>query len=129
MSASAARTSAQRVIGVHLTPFAPGVEHEDITSPRRWRDFWNRDPVLVVRAILRRIDLAPQAIAAVEAGAGEVDLLSDPPPHLAPFLSNGSDPVVFAIIWCGLTADQVREILNTLHAAGWAPPPPLDLAA
>jgi len=129
VNASAARVSTQRAIGVHLTPFAPDVEHDDVASPRRWRDFWNKDPVLVVRAILRRIARAPQSVAAVEAAGGEIDLLSDPPAHMVPYLSTGADPVVIAVIWDGMSLDQVREILSNLHAAGWAPPEAFEYAA
>lgn len=119
MSASAARS---KRIGVHLTPFAPGMEREGIDSPRRWREFWNQDPTRVIRALLRKIERAPGEISVTPVENGDVELRVTPPEYLVPYQCTGSDPVIIAIIWEGMTAPQVRRILDELMRSRWTPP-------
>ena len=125
--ASAAR-STQRVIRVHLTPFAPGMEKVGTADPRRWKTFWNRDLAPVVRALLKRLQIVPADLTVSSQVNGDVDLEIAPPPALAKYLSGKPERVPVAVFWEGATQAQLLEILQGLNAAGWTPPE-LDIAA
>ena len=76
MKAAAAR----RHVGVHLTPFAPGIRSLPLGHPRRWATLWSRTPRGAVAATLNRLGLSPQAVAvAPEAGVQTTsEVLSEP---------------------------------------------------
>lgn len=119
--ASAARAG-QRVIAVHLTPFAPGCERLGIDDKRRWATFWNKPTALVLRAVLTRLNRAPGEITTATLINGDVDLLAPPAADLEGLLSSPDDqPVPHATIWDGAAETEVLTILAQLRDAGWAP--------
>lgn len=122
--ASAARTWP---ISLHLTPFAPGCQTLAIDNPRRWRTFYGRPVMQVVKAVLARLNLTPTAVrAGPGAGPGDVDLLALPPAHLDGALSTPQGALVpYATFWDGLTLADLESAIAELTAQGWKPAAPL----
>jgi hypothetical protein len=113
LDASGARI---RTVGVHLTPFAPGVAGLAIDNPKRWRTFYGTTPEKVLRSTLARLRLAPGAVQLAVSAAGDLDLLAEHEQAL--------ESVPHAVFWDGLPEAEARAALEALRARGWTPDPP-----
>lgn len=117
--ASAARTWP---ISVHLTPFAPRCADLRIDHPSRWKTFYGLTVDQVVRATLKRLNLAPGACTAAVEG-NDTALLANVPPELLKLVSGRpGEPVPHALFWDGVSVEQLTQALNDLTARGWLPP-------
>lgn len=116
-----------RTVGVHLTPFAPGVKTLPLDHPKRWRVFYGVTPSKIVRTTLKRLGLPARLARPGREVNGDVELLAPVPPEELRLLSGlDGELAPFAVFWDGLTLSELTETLDALSAAGWEPPPPIE---
>jgi hypothetical protein len=100
-----------RDVLVHLTPFAPGLAQASTDSAKRNRVLWGRSPDQVVRVLCERLRVAPGEVQARPGFDGEPEIAR----HTAT-----DEPL--ALIWGGLSIEEINASLSAHIAAGWSPP-------
>lgn len=97
----------RRHVTVRLTDWAPGCLGLTADDDAVCKTLWSRTPLDVVRAVLRKLDLAADEVEAGQYG-GDPALIGPADPAEFP---EQSAPVPLALFWEGLTASELEEAL------------------
>jgi ribonucleotide monophosphatase NagD (HAD superfamily) len=100
-------------VQIHLTNQAHGCAKLGISDPRRWRTFYGKPQISVMRALLTRLRLAP----------GSVRIRDDDPPEFDVDLMAAVDGewVPVAVICTGISAAEAKQLLQFLVDSDWKP--------